>query len=403
MMNKYTLLLQKYLKILIFTSLVLSLFWGLGMLFRTSQTLETSTANDVTDYKSAFFEAMQKQDLQKGRVAYESLKKILPPEDPFITEIAPAYLADLYVKYAKALHYDKKSSEMMLSKAKQFVPQHPAILAMEQSFKLESQPVTVQAQTDTPPQPVPSVQPEIIAQVDLSVIQESIQEVNDGPPRIPFIDPPPLMGFEIEPEYTLQPEMEVAQTAPPESTLPSSDPCSLSYLTKNHSLTACIDPVTDNRFGPALFVVGDKNNQAQLAFMQQPLSFQDYDLFCDSAGQCYEEVEEEAPSLIDLSDVQETVHDYNAYCQMSGSCDKIEEQSKKVQKPLTRGQAQRYALWLSKVTGYKYRLITLEDTKLIQQYYQSCVITNECAPGIMDSLASLIKHPDTLLVREIKN
>lgn len=407
MMNKYTSLLQKYLKIVIFASLFLSLFLGFGHLFRTSMALESNTSRDPSDYKSAFFEAMQEHDLAKARAAVEGLKAILPPDDSFLTEVAPAYLSDLYIKYAKSLEYDKHAHEMMLAQARKLSPNHPALLALQ-----------------TPPEPVDFVPPndpfadsepqtQVLAQVAVELppseptpaIQaiETIQEVKDGPPRIPYIDPPPLLGFSERVEYEVHdlepesvPEVKPVVTAP----LPTSDPCALSYLTKNHPLTACIDPVVGNRFGPALFVVEDADHAALLAFTQQPITHEDYEVFCQETGQCYQEVQDSLP-LIDLSDVQETVHDYNAYCQMTGTCSKIDAQPKAQQKPLTRGEAQRYALWLSKTTGYKYRHATADDTKTISQYFQRCVNTKECPMGILESVASLMQHPDTLLVREI--
>jgi hypothetical protein len=82
-MNKYTALLPKYLKIIAFLSLVLTLFFGMNQFFKASLALQDTAQNDPAHYRSAFHRAVQEHDLAKARVAYEKLKTILPPDDPF--------------------------------------------------------------------------------------------------------------------------------------------------------------------------------------------------------------------------------------------------------------------------------------------------------------------------------
>jgi hypothetical protein len=198
------------------------------------------------------------------------------------------------------------------------------------------------------------------------------------------------------------PEIEVpAPASPPVAVAPAtSDPCALSFYTKSNPLTACIDPVAPNRYGPALFVVADPRNLNMVAFTQQAITHQDYDVFCEATGQCYEEAQEPEP-LIDLTDVQEAVHDYNAYCQMTGSCDKIIEKEGKKRTPLTRGQIQRYALWLTKQTGYKYHHPTEQETASIKLYFQECVNAKICQPEVLQTLGGILSQQDNILIREV--
>jgi hypothetical protein len=404
MINKYTSLLQKYLKILIFTTLLLSLFVGFGMLFRTSQTIESHASRDPNVHKAAFFEAMQEHDINKGRMALAELKKILLPQDPFLVEIAPAYLADLYIQYAKVLAYDKDASETMLTQAALLAPHHPEVLALlpVPASKTEQ----IELEKTEPEQIVAVAQPVILSsepeapEADLPPLVELVEEIKDGPPRVPYLDPPPLAGYTPEPEYELIDAPVIAQPDP----IVSNDPCALSYLTKANALTPCIDPVAANRFGPAMFVVGEGERIPLLAFTQQPITRSDYEVFCAETGQCQEsaEVTQSTATLIDLTDVEETIHDYNAYCQMAGTCTKLESQTAKVLAPLTRSQAQRYALWLSKKTGYQYRHATPEDSQKIQQYFTQCVQAQSCAPGILNSVSALLEQSDTVLIREVK-
>jgi hypothetical protein len=252
------------------------------------------------------------------------------------------------------------------------------------------------------PEPQPS--PELIEPA-LPLLAEAVIEalapatpepVKDGPPRIPYIDPPPLSVQFMYPEI----ELPSTNQAPLASAPVTSDPCALSFYTKTNALTACIDPVSSNRYGPALFVVADPRNMNMVAFTQQPITHQDYDVFCEATGQCYEDAQEPQP-LIDLSDIQEAVHDYNAYCQMTGSCDKIVDKESKKRSPLTRGQIQRYALWLTKQTGYKYHHPSEQEMASIKLYFQECVNAKICQAEVLQNLGGILSQQDTLLVREV--
>lgn len=425
-MNKYTTLLQKYLKIGVFLLLVMSLFVGFGILFRTSSNIESAAARDPETYKAAFFQAMQAQDLEKGREALEKLETLLPANDLFITEVAPAYMGDLYVKYAKVLQYSPQAAELMLEQAQHWVPDHPELHALEKTLSEATLPPVMAAEPEPEPTQLAEsaeaevetelyIEPDPVIALDqehplhiekvsppvtlsLAALEPDAPE-SDGPPRIPYIDPPPLVGFYPEPERELLEAPEVVAVSDAKEPM-TSDPCALSYLTKTQALTPCIDPVGGSRFGPALFVVEDTQKNALLAFTQQAITRQDYQLFCDATGACYEEVEEEKP-LIDLTDVEETLHDYNAYCQMSGACEKINAQPK-ASKVLTRGQAQRYALWLSQTTGYKYRHPKQEDAEAIQAYFKTCVEAKNCSPEILQTVAGLMEESDRVLVREVE-
>lgn len=385
-MNKYTTLLQKYLKRVVFGTLVLSLFFIFTHTFKASANLQKTTTLNPTVFKTEFFTAMQQHDLAKARAAHEQLVALLPADDPFLKEIAPAYMADLYLKYAQTLSFDDKAHRLMLAQAEQLSPKHPLLLVMKAALPVEEiplpEPEVIQLQvqehieTETPLE----TQTQLIeTPIEIEeVLLTQTPPIQDGPPRIPYIDPPPL---------------DFSQSM-------TSDPCALSFLTKSNALTACIDPVSANRYGPAMFVVADPRNMRMLAFTQQAITHQDYDLFCEATGQCSEE-NQETKALIDLSDVEEAVHDYNAYCQMTGSCDKITSKQAKPRNPLTRDQVQRYALWLSKQTGYEYHLPNEEDTTSIALYFQECVQAKVCHKEVLNNLSGVFSQQDTLLVREV--
>jgi hypothetical protein len=383
-MNKYTTLLQKYLKIIVFMSLVLGLFLGFGQFFRASRALDKSVSNDPMTYKSAFFVAMQSQDLAEARQAVDRLQALLPPQDPFLTEIIPAYMADLYLQYAQSLRYDKDAYEMMIAQAKLYAPTHPALVALQQAMDAAQPPVEVAALVTEQPIQVPLA----VAQVE-PVQASPAPEVKDGPPRIPYIDPPPLsVQF---PDFSML-EQELSPL--------THDPCALSFYSRDHALTPCIDPVGPNRYGPALFVVGNSEQQPLLAFTQQTITEQEYDLFCERSGQCQEE-KNPSNALIDLKDVEQTLSDYNAYCQMTATCDKISAPTNKARAPLTRVQVQNYAQWLSKETGYSYHHATAQDLSAIRAYFQQCVTAKTCQPGLLQTLSLLLNQSDTLLVRDV--
>lgn len=425
MMNKYTTLLQKYLKIIIFFTLVLGLFLVFGRLFQASSTLTDKSKIEVSQVRADFFTAMQEHDLAKARIAYEKLKVVLPRDDQFLTEIAPAYMADLYLKYANSLEYDKTAHDLMIAQARLLSPAHPKIQALDQRAQANQpiQNIAVQEEPlppldPTPEQPVAELilnhppqmtehpapeQPKALSlseqfpSVDEYPVQLSPQdEVKDGPPRIPYIDPPPLSAAP-DPLLDISPDDLLVKKEPPKT----NDPCALSYYSKDNPLAACIDPVGSNRYGPALFVVGNVQNQPSLAFTQAVIAHQDYEVYCSVEGQCQEEANQ-GSSLIDLKEVEDTVSDYNAYCQMSGACDKIDSTLPKKSQPLTQVQIQSYAAWLSKVTGYRYHQPSAKDIAQIQDYFQACVKAQVCPTGLLQSVELLLNQPDLVLVREVR-
>jgi hypothetical protein len=406
-MNKYTALLRKYLKIIFFLSMVLIMFVGFSHLFKASTTLQENTVSESAQYRIAFFKALQEHDLTKARVAYEKLKTLLPPEDQFLTEIGPMKMADLYLEYAQVLHYDPKSHDLMLAQARQLAPNHPKLIVMKP--KLPEVPVdqtlSVDAQeiAEAPvaePMMAPEVKQVVVSEMPAAkplALHDQFPDLEerDGPPRIPFIDPPPLSPIQ---EPLTEEDLMGTPAAPT-----TQDPCALSFYSRTQPLTACIDPLGPNRYGPALFVVGSSGNQPTLAFTQAPVSHQEYDAYCDATKQCTDATSTQG-STIDLKDVVETVNDYNAYCQMTGTCSKIEQQNaSRSREPLTKGQIQRYALWLSKETGYKYHHPTEQNVVAIQVYFQQCVNAKACPEGLLDSVGGLLSKPDLLLVREISS
>jgi hypothetical protein len=84
---------------------------------------------------------------------------------------------------------------------------------------------------------------------------------------------------------------------------------------------------------------------------------------------------------------------------MTRLCDPIETR-KENDKLLTKGELQRYALWLSKETGNRYRLLNDGDTAAIYQYFQACMQSGECSAGMLEQLANVFKDKNLLLVRE---
>jgi hypothetical protein len=323
-------------------------------------------------------------------------------------------MAELYLQYAQTLQYDPQSHDLMLAQARLLAPNHPKLLVMKPKMP------NLPPMADAPLELVDN-QPIIPPETDslaIAPVQETLslhdqfpdlaaknEEIKDGPPRIPYIDPPPLSP--IQEPLTEEDLMDIPTTTvmtPPALTTPTTqDPCALSYYSKTQPLTACIDPVSTNHYGPALFVVGDAHNQPTIAFTQSVVTYQEYETYCEATKQCTDTPSEQQSSFIDLKDVQETVHDYNAYCQMSGTCAKIDSQTPKVRTPLTRGQVQRYASWLSKQTGYQYHQPTEQNIVAIQVYFQQCVNAQVCPAALMETVGNLLAQPDILLVRDVSN
>ncbi len=406
-------MLRRVIKVMAFFLLVGSVYIVLDETMVFQKKISLAEQVNIPEVKSQFLSAIETQDLEQARLNYETLKKHLPDQDEFIVTIAPAYMADLYIQYAKRMSYNEDASRQFLEQARVLAPEHPYL---NHSNQLQLMPVITRREVPVEDEYEDKLaliadeiqtleetitQEETALELELAAIEEAIEPV-EAIEIAEVIDVPEVP--EVLEAVEVVEVIEVAEVIPE-----TKDACVLAFYTRDSPLSACVDSIAQDYYGPALFVIAADGSTPQFAFTQAPVTYYEYQLFCQLSGQCYEEseaidamvLELEASGIdLDLTEVQQTVHDYNRYCQMTHLCKTIDTPSHD-QKTLSKGEMQRYALWLTKQTGNRYRLLTDDDSKAIYQYFQSCMHSGECSAGMIEQLAIIFKDKNLLLVREL--
>lgn len=381
-----------------------------------------------------FLRAVRAYDIKSAKRLYAHLQE-RNPYAPFVEEAAPAYLADIYLYYADKMSFNPQAAEVFLAQARRLAPNHPllapcpqcntpeyaektaALLAkvsetekiVAQETQAYVQELTVLEQTIEAME-VARVREEaarlstMIAQVDVlpepHAAQAPIDEIDVG-----LVEPPapgvmPLLPQDDAPIITAAPP--VIPTAP-ERHVSTEDACLLSYYTRNTPVSTCMDVVSDNQYGPALFVVGD-DDDVPLAFTQQPITVEAYNALCQQTNTCTPDVKKGTHVVgfdLDLSDVENTVQHYNAFCQMSQNCSSIVSNTAPVF--IEKDKLSAYAKSLSQETGYRYHVMTSDDVNVITDYFNTCVAKGQCEEALSDELANFLKtQQGVLLVRNMQ-
>lgn len=387
--------------------LVLPAIIALVFVFMTNDSVPTLLRGkgyqaEVSLLKSNFQEAIQDKNLAEAKKQYSALQNLLPKNDRYLNDIASAYMADLYIAYAQQLAFNPKAASALLAKAQELAPNHPALQSAKADISQVQERLSIMDVKSNEIQNTLSKAEEIIVQ---SV--EEAQAIKQDLLRGQMASETQLVSNEIDETASLTMEDMLLEPVQTQASLPQlRDPCSLAYYTRKTSLVSCIDAVDERRFGPALFVVGEVKDPI-LAFSQQPVTRDDYNTFCAVTHECYDDVDELAALStqfkaagveLDVRDVEQTVTDYNAYCKMTASCKPIRSLTEK-NTELTKGQLQRYALWLSKVTGYRYRVTSTEDVGHIIRYIDNCVKSEGCQPALLEQAQRALTHKEKYLTR----
>ncbi len=428
-------MLRRATKLMVFLVLAVSIFMVLHKTVGLQKNVQLAQEVDIAEYKDMFLSAVQRQDLPDAKLNYETLKEYLPANDEFIETIAPAYMADLYIQYAQRMSFNASAYQRLLAEAELLAPEHPYLVKQQPLALLAAPPLDEKLLV---------LQQEVAGLEDLIIQEEQLIEnelllaenivrsemehlkkyenqekllqhlhrLVPAMPELVEIEAKPVSVSahiaQVQEQLHQQEPLTIAMTA----TIPeTSDSCALAFYTRKSPLGACVDAIAKDYYGPGLFVIADADAQPMFAFTQAPVTTHEYDLFCHLSGQCYEEdntmdammSQLQASGIeLDLSEVQQTVTDYNRYCQMTKLCEPIQTLKDKEQRILSKGELQRYALWLTKETGNKYRLLDDSDSAAIYQHFQLCMQTGECTVSMLEQLATVFQEKNMLLVRELQ-
>lgn len=416
---------RKITKILVFPAIIaLVLILSNGISMPTWLRGEDYHA-EVSLLKSKFQEAIADKNLVEAKKQYAELQRLLPRDDQYLNDNASAYMADLYIAYAEQLAFNPKAASALLAKAQELAPNHPALRSAQTDIAQVQDRLAKMDMKSAQIQDTLSKAEEIIVQsveeaqaikqdlirgqlasnkIENICLEDGVSDCKGG--LAPVAHPSNTPENTLSDAHLTQEDM-LLEPVITQASLPQlRDPCSLAYYTRKTALVSCIDAVDERRFGPALFVVGEAKDPI-LAFSQQPVTREDYNTFCAVTHECYDDVDElavlstqfkAAGVELDVRDVEQTVTDYNAYCKMTASCKPIKSLTEK-NNELTKGQLQRYALWLSKVTGYRYRVTSAEDVGHIIRYIDNCVETEGCQPALLDQAQRALTHREKYLTR----
>lgn len=426
-------MLRRTTKLIIFFLLVGSIFMVLHKTIGLQQNVEVARSVDIPAVKETFLSAIQKNDLGKAKLSFATLQAHLPPEDDFIQTIAPAYMADLYIQFAKRMSFNKEAEARLLAEARALAPEHPyltqeqlivaelPVIAAELPKEFDHKLIALADEIDDLEHLIDQEEELLeteLAEAETVVLTEikHLEELEKAQTLLSRRDElTPAMAERVQPVQAVvaavvepDPIVEPKLLARPQIPY-TNDACALAFYTRDSPLGACVDAVAKDYYGPALFVIADENEQPSFAFTQAPVSVYEYELFCHLSGQCYKDADaidvmvnelQLSGIELDLTEVQQTVTDYNRYCQMTHLCETIETPNTD-DRTLSKGEMQRYALWLTKETGNKYRLLNDVDSKAVYEYFQYCMQSGECSASMLEQLAIVFKDKNLLLVREL--
>jgi hypothetical protein len=433
-------MLRRITKLGLFLVLALSIFLVLHKTVGLQKDVQLANQLDIGASKDKFLTAISEQNLSEAKENFALLQAHLPADDTFIETVAPAYMADLYIQYAQKMAFNENAYQSLLEQARVLAPEHPYLQETpeldtiakvdkdkipdaydEKLEELDSGIATIENQIAVEEK---LIEKELkLAEAELEQEIKKLQRVarkNQLSAKLEEIIPKiEVQAMPAEPKpaasTVAQAVTTVTQSEPEDviarlAQLDTNDICTLSYYTRSGPLGSCVDSIAEDYYGPAMFVIANDNEQPLFAFTQAPVSSHEYDLFCHLSGQCYIE-EDPIDNMVsqlqlsgidlDLKDVKQTVVDYNRYCQMTKLCEPIKTSEQNAQRSLTKGELQRYALWLTKQTGARYRLLNEADSAAIYRHFQLCMQTGECPAGMLEQLALVFQQKNLLLVREL--
>ncbi|MFI4956667.1 MAG: hypothetical protein ACHQAX_05610 [Gammaproteobacteria bacterium] len=417
-----------------------------GFLLIEKETPPLEKSHSFAMLKEDFLRAVRAYDIKSAKRLYGHLKE-KNPYAPFVEEAAPAYLADIYIYYAKQMAFNPEAAGVFLTEARRLAPNHPLLVTIapeapvaptpdpawvEKTQALSTQinetEKIVAAETQAYVEELSMLEKTIesieayrvsqeaerlkamLDKIETVALPEPVTQAPLEPVTMLMIEPPAPGVMPLAPEEAvevvdaeklalLDPYAEVV--AEPTLTHPTDDACLLSYYTRNSPVSTCMDVVSDNQYGPSLFVIGDEG-ESPLAFTQQPITREAFNALCAETKSCTPEatIAEKSSShpelSIDLSDVESTVQHYNSFCEMTQSCTGLV--SANTPTLLEEDKLSEYVKVLSAKTGYPYRLMNENDVKQITAYFQSCVESEQCDPALGSDLAQFLKSQQGILL-----
>lgn len=175
-------------------------------------------------------------------------------------------------------------------------------------------------------------------------------------------------------------------------------PCTIdASVARVNSVQTCQDNLSSQAKGPLLIIPpANPEFASPFAISKYPISIREYNYYCELSKECAPRTLPEfsgkaavaaavSDSELDLSDVQDVMQDYDAFCRDTGICNTIEPHAQDM--PLTDiklAEALRYANWLSTTTGYTYRLATVNE-------WRYAILSDELYRCTSDTLLGLPK------------
>jgi hypothetical protein len=309
-------MLRRATKLIIFSVLAISIFLVLHKTVGLQQKVSRAAQIDIPTCKDAFLTAISEQKLPEAKQHYDQLKNHLPENDDFIQTIAPAYMADLYIQYAQKMAFNEQAYTRLLAEAKQLAPEHPYLLNPTRPEYLNP---AYEEKLHVIAQEIDMLQDLIVKEEQLleeeiklveAVIEDEIEQtkllkkartvllshsiLTEDMTRLKVVKQAEIAASEInvqaQLENTIEKALEVITAASARPAIPDTkDVCRLSYYTRDSPLSACVDTIANDYYGPALFVIADAQDKPAFAFTQGPVTMFEYDLFCHLSGQCYKE------------------------------------------------------------------------------------------------------------------
>ena len=188
------------------------------------------------------------------------------------------------------------------------------------------------------------------------------------------------------------------------------DQCAKAWYEKNKSanVVGCRDRIVGTDQPMNLLVVTLNNDIKRLyAISENPISIGDYNRYCLLSKECQPRLskasikkvkdkkelkkDRDLPEAgLDLSDVQETIEEYDHFCILSGNCPGVlAEQNNLPITGLSQTAVQKYVAWLSKITGNVYRLPFVEEWLYVVRANGNYQCTSNTSLGVKPGLVAV--------------
>lgn len=280
--------------------------------------------------------------------------------DPwFVDQVALPMLGDAYLKLAQQLANAEQYELAMrlLITGEQFLPQNEGI-----------QQLLVEYKQSTP-----------------NFSEQSMEPISDTPRW--DIAAMEALGFE-------KPSLQAAAMTD------HNNPCAVgvSALSPNN-VYVCQDSLSSQKKGPLLIIPPPSKELANsYAISKYPISIREYNDYCNTTKACelkrlptlpVSKSKKDRAAIrtegLDLSDVQDVMQDYEQYCKSAGTCNTVEPHGQDLPvTDITLAEAAAYMNWLSKATGYTYRLPTVVE-------WRYAILSDEIYRCTPDTLLKLPK------------